>query len=228
MSPYQISTELTERLRNATWPITKLAKSRNYSCRSWKRCTWKLMRTPRSTKKRILRKEFRVGQKVLLFHSRLKLITGKLRRVLKPYYEGSNLSSNVGEVEIVELIELILKSEEKSCFARSQFRKESRLNQDEILQVDFILVRMKSSQPTPGPSNICMVTPKPNVDLKLDVDSHPSRLILTLEGLIPLRQMQAHAQILQFLIYPCAISPCIASFSRGDMAVELTWRCVAT
>ncbi|RDY07073.1 pol, partial [Mucuna pruriens] len=83
---------------------------------------------------RILRKEFKVGQKLLLFYSKLKHITDKLRskwdrpfvvtnmfpygvvevrdeannRTFKPYCEGPNLSSNVGEVEIVELIELVI------------------------------------------------------------------------------------------------------------------------
>ncbi|RDX73362.1 hypothetical protein CR513_47041, partial [Mucuna pruriens] len=40
---------------------------------------WKPMRIPGSTNKKILRKDFSVGQKVLLFNSRLKLIAGKLR-----------------------------------------------------------------------------------------------------------------------------------------------------
>ncbi|RDX73946.1 hypothetical protein CR513_46367, partial [Mucuna pruriens] len=68
---------------------------------------------------RNIRKEFRVNQKVLLFNSRLKLIAVEIRddannrnfkingHQLKPYYEGPNLSLNVGEVEIVELIEPI-------------------------------------------------------------------------------------------------------------------------
>ncbi|RDX85609.1 hypothetical protein CR513_33179, partial [Mucuna pruriens] len=67
---------------------------------------------------RILRKEFKVGQKVLLFHTKLKLIVVEVRddannrtfkvngHELKPYYEGLNLSSNMSEVEIIELIEL--------------------------------------------------------------------------------------------------------------------------
>ncbi|RDX98849.1 hypothetical protein CR513_18183, partial [Mucuna pruriens] len=58
--------------------MTKLTESRNYSCRRWKSYTWRLMRTLGSIRKRILRKEFKVSQKVLLFHSRLKLIVGKL------------------------------------------------------------------------------------------------------------------------------------------------------
>ncbi|RDY13872.1 hypothetical protein CR513_01138, partial [Mucuna pruriens] len=63
----------------------------------------------------ILRKEFRVSQKVLLFHSRLKLIAVELRdeannRIfkvnrhwIKPFHEG--LSLMVGEVESISLIE---------------------------------------------------------------------------------------------------------------------------
>ncbi|RDY01235.1 hypothetical protein CR513_15464, partial [Mucuna pruriens] len=68
---------------------------------------------------RILRKEFKVGQKLLLFNSRLKLIAEVRDKAnnhmfkvnghqLKPYYEGSNLSSNMGEVKIVELIEPVI------------------------------------------------------------------------------------------------------------------------
>ncbi|RDY12149.1 hypothetical protein CR513_03100, partial [Mucuna pruriens] len=89
----------------------------------------------------ILRKEFKVRQKVLLFNSRLKLIVGKLRskwdkpfvatnvspygtievrdqannstfkvngHQLKPYHEGLNLSANMGEVEVLTLIELVI------------------------------------------------------------------------------------------------------------------------
>ncbi|RDX80778.1 hypothetical protein CR513_38626, partial [Mucuna pruriens] len=81
--------------------------------------------------KKILRKEFNVSQKILLFNSQLKLIVSKLRsrwdglfvvtnvfpygvvevrdevnnqnfmvngHQLKPYYEGPNLSLNVGEL----------------------------------------------------------------------------------------------------------------------------------
>ncbi|RDY03829.1 hypothetical protein CR513_12542, partial [Mucuna pruriens] len=103
---------------------------------------WKPLRTPRSTRKsRILRKEFRVSQKVLLFHSRLRLIAGKLHswwdrpfvvtnvfsygvveekdeasnhtfkvngHHLKPYHKGPNLSSAMGEVEIITLVELVI------------------------------------------------------------------------------------------------------------------------
>ncbi|RDY04280.1 hypothetical protein CR513_11998, partial [Mucuna pruriens] len=90
---------------------------------------------------RILRKEFKVGQKVLLFRSKLRLIVGKLRsrwdepfvvtnvfpygvvevrdaagnhtfkvngHQLKPYHEGPNLSSTMGEVEIVTLVESVI------------------------------------------------------------------------------------------------------------------------
>ncbi|RDY11576.1 hypothetical protein CR513_03744, partial [Mucuna pruriens] len=84
---------------------------------------------------KILRKEFRVDQKILLFNSRLKLIVGKHhfvvtnifpygvvevrddannctfkvnRHQLKPYYKAPNLSSNEGEVEIVELIKSVI------------------------------------------------------------------------------------------------------------------------
>ncbi|RDY11021.1 hypothetical protein CR513_04367, partial [Mucuna pruriens] len=91
MSPYRIvfgkayhlrlrlNIEPTGQLRSETWPTTKPTMKGNCSCRNWKSCTWKHMRTLGSTKKRILRKEFRVGQKVLLFNSQLKLKVGKFR-----------------------------------------------------------------------------------------------------------------------------------------------------
>ncbi|RDX94506.1 hypothetical protein CR513_23105, partial [Mucuna pruriens] len=48
---------------------------------------------------RILRKEFRVGQKVLLFHSRLKLIVGKLRS----RWDGPFVITNFFPYGVVEL-----------------------------------------------------------------------------------------------------------------------------
>ncbi|RDY00679.1 hypothetical protein CR513_16115, partial [Mucuna pruriens] len=90
---------------------------------------------------RILRKEFTVGQKVLLFNSWLKLVVGKLRsrwdrpfvvtdtfpygvvevrdttsnhtfkvngHQLKPYHEGPNLSSTLGEVDIITVVEPVI------------------------------------------------------------------------------------------------------------------------
>ncbi|RDX95399.1 hypothetical protein CR513_22099, partial [Mucuna pruriens] len=99
------------------------------------------MRTLGSTRKRILRKEFKTSQKVLLFRSRLRLIASKLRfrwdgpfvvtnvfpygavevrgeasnhtfkvngHKLKPYHEGLNLSSTMGEVEIITLVEPVI------------------------------------------------------------------------------------------------------------------------
>ncbi|RDX90233.1 hypothetical protein CR513_27922, partial [Mucuna pruriens] len=48
---------------------------------------------------RILRKEFRVGQKVLLFHSRLKLIVGKLRS----RWDGPFVITNVFTYATLEL-----------------------------------------------------------------------------------------------------------------------------
>ncbi|RDX64561.1 hypothetical protein CR513_56869, partial [Mucuna pruriens] len=131
MSLYQIVFGKTCHLsveieHQAYWAV----KRGNYSCRSWMSCAWKLMRTLESTRERILRKEFRFGQKVLLFHSRLKLIVSKLcsrwdgpfivtkvfsysvvkvnGHHLKPYYEGLNLSLKVSEVEIILLIKPII------------------------------------------------------------------------------------------------------------------------
>ncbi|RDX90238.1 hypothetical protein CR513_27917, partial [Mucuna pruriens] len=72
--------ELTRQSRSVTWPMTKPAKKGNFSCRNWKSSAWKHTKTPKSTTKR------KIGQKVLLFHSRLKLIAAKLRsRWDKPF-----------------------------------------------------------------------------------------------------------------------------------------------
>ncbi|RDX82429.1 hypothetical protein CR513_36778, partial [Mucuna pruriens] len=90
---------------------------------------------------KILKKEFKVGQKVLLFNSRLKLSIGKLYsrwdesfvvtnvfpygtievrdeannntfkvngNQLKPYHEGLTLSSTMGKVEIITLMESVI------------------------------------------------------------------------------------------------------------------------
>ncbi|RDX71223.1 hypothetical protein CR513_49460, partial [Mucuna pruriens] len=48
---------------------------------------------------KILRKEFRVGQKVLLFNSRLKLIVGKLRS----RWDGTFVVTNIFSYAVVEL-----------------------------------------------------------------------------------------------------------------------------
>ncbi|RDX86962.1 pol, partial [Mucuna pruriens] len=69
---------------------------------------------------RILRKMFKVSQKVLLFNSRLNLIAIEVRdeannnifkvngHQLKPYHEGLNLSLTLGEVEIITLVESVI------------------------------------------------------------------------------------------------------------------------
>ncbi|RDY13031.1 hypothetical protein CR513_02106, partial [Mucuna pruriens] len=107
----------------AIWPTTKPSKTGNYSYRNWKSYTWRLLRTSESTRKTILRKEFKIGQM-------LKLIVGKLRsrldwpfivtdifpyravevngHQLKPYHEGLILSSKEGEVEVLMLIEHVI------------------------------------------------------------------------------------------------------------------------
>ncbi|RDX85177.1 hypothetical protein CR513_33673, partial [Mucuna pruriens] len=86
----RLNTKATGQLRSATWPTTKSDKKGNYSCRSWKSCAWKHMRTLGSTKKRILRKVFRVGQK---------LIVGKLRSS----WDGPFVVTNIFPYGVVEL-----------------------------------------------------------------------------------------------------------------------------
>ncbi|RDX81606.1 hypothetical protein CR513_37692, partial [Mucuna pruriens] len=79
--------------------MTKLAESGNYSYRSWRSYAWRLMRTPKCTRKRILRKEFKVRKKVLLFHSRLKLIASKLHS----RWDGLFVVTNIFPYGIVEI-----------------------------------------------------------------------------------------------------------------------------
>ncbi|RDY00258.1 hypothetical protein CR513_16586, partial [Mucuna pruriens] len=65
--------ELIAQSRSSTWPTTKLGKKGSTNYKSWRNS-----RVKQFHDHRILRKEFQVGQKVLLFNSRLKLIIGKL------------------------------------------------------------------------------------------------------------------------------------------------------
>ncbi|RDY11539.1 hypothetical protein CR513_03782, partial [Mucuna pruriens] len=78
----------------------------NSSCKNWTNSTWRPMRTLESIsrKKRfhdqqVPRKEFQVGQKVLLFNSRLKIIVGKLHS----RWDGPFVITNVFPYGTVEL-----------------------------------------------------------------------------------------------------------------------------
>ncbi|RDY01802.1 hypothetical protein CR513_14838, partial [Mucuna pruriens] len=73
--------------------------SGNCNYRSWRSYAWRLMRTPESTRKRILRKEFKVGQKALLFNSQLKFITCKLRS----RWDGPFVVTNVFPYGVIEV-----------------------------------------------------------------------------------------------------------------------------
>ncbi|RDX95955.1 hypothetical protein CR513_21444, partial [Mucuna pruriens] len=103
---------------------------------------------------RILRKEFKGSQKVLLFNCRLRLIASKLcsrwdgpfvvtnifsmvrdeandrtskvnGHQLKPYYEGPNLSLNVGKLEVVELIKPVIPEDLPEEIPESLFPNET-------------------------------------------------------------------------------------------------------
>ncbi|RDX70674.1 hypothetical protein CR513_50064, partial [Mucuna pruriens] len=54
--------------------MTKQGSKENSNCKNWTNSAWKLMRTLGYISRK---KEFQVCQRVLLFNSRLKLITGK-------------------------------------------------------------------------------------------------------------------------------------------------------
>ncbi|RDX76389.1 pol, partial [Mucuna pruriens] len=84
MSPYRIifgktchllSTKPTRLSSSAISPTTKRVSNENFNYKNLTNSTWKHMKTPGYTNKK---KDFHVGQKVLLFNSRLKLILGKL------------------------------------------------------------------------------------------------------------------------------------------------------
>ncbi|RDY07563.1 hypothetical protein CR513_08312, partial [Mucuna pruriens] len=70
---------LLDRNQEVQYGLRPSRQRKEVSYRNWKSCAWKLMKIPGSKRKRILRKEFRVGQKVLLFNSRLKVIAVELR-----------------------------------------------------------------------------------------------------------------------------------------------------
>ncbi|RDX95559.1 hypothetical protein CR513_21903, partial [Mucuna pruriens] len=80
--------------------MTKQGSKGNSNCKNWTNA-WKLMRTLRSISRKssILRKEFRVSQRVLLFTLRLKLIKGKLRS----RWDGPLVITNVFPYGVVEL-----------------------------------------------------------------------------------------------------------------------------
>ncbi|RDX91891.1 hypothetical protein CR513_26058, partial [Mucuna pruriens] len=105
MSPYRIvfdkachllNTELTGKSSSAIWPMIKQGNRENSNYKNRTNSTWKPIRTPRSIS---IKKEFQVGQKVLLFNSRLKLITRKLRS----RWDGPFVITNVFPYGVVEL-----------------------------------------------------------------------------------------------------------------------------
>ncbi|RDX84036.1 hypothetical protein CR513_34974, partial [Mucuna pruriens] len=139
---YQLrsNTERTGRSRSATCHMTKPAGNRKeLRLEAYENSRIYKEKVKHFHDNRILRKEFTVGQKVLLFNSRLKLIAGKLRskwdgsfvithifpygavevrdtasnrtfkvnsHQLKPYHEGPNLSSTLGKMDIITMVEL--------------------------------------------------------------------------------------------------------------------------
>ncbi|RDY06959.1 hypothetical protein CR513_08987, partial [Mucuna pruriens] len=133
----RLSIKFIGRSRSAIWHMTKPTESENYSCRSWRSYAWKLTRTPEST-----RKEFSVSQKSLSVRSvpggmgpfvvtnvfpygtvevrdEANNNTFKVNVYqLKPYHEGPNLNSTMGEVEIITLMEPVILEDppDKFCF----------------------------------------------------------------------------------------------------------------
>ncbi|RDX64505.1 Pro-Pol polyprotein, partial [Mucuna pruriens] len=87
------NTKLTRQSRSATWPTTKLGKkgSSNYKLEE--------LHLEAYENSLIYKKEFHVGQKVLLFKSRLRLIVGKLRSK----WEGPFIITKVLPYGAVEL-----------------------------------------------------------------------------------------------------------------------------
>ncbi|RDY05500.1 hypothetical protein CR513_10659, partial [Mucuna pruriens] len=69
--PWNLSTKLTWLSSSAIWPMTRRGSNENFN--------YKNLMNSRIYKQNILRKDFHVGQKVLVFNSQLKLIACKLR-----------------------------------------------------------------------------------------------------------------------------------------------------
>ncbi|RDX87922.1 hypothetical protein CR513_30554, partial [Mucuna pruriens] len=120
-SPYRIvfskachlpNIELTGQSSSAIWPTTKQESKGSSSCKNWTNSTWKPMRTLGSISRK---KEFQVGQRVLLFNSRLKLIVVELKdehtnntfkvngHQIKLFHEDQ--TPTVGETETISLME---------------------------------------------------------------------------------------------------------------------------
>jgi len=107
---WSLNTKLFGPLNNVTWIMMLLGLQESCNCKSWKRYEIILMRMKGFIKENtkslydwmITRNEFHVGDKVLFYHSRLKLFLGKLRsRWIGPFF-----ISNVypyGAVEITSL-----------------------------------------------------------------------------------------------------------------------------
>ncbi|RDX76665.1 Retrovirus-related Pol polyprotein, partial [Mucuna pruriens] len=76
--------------------MTKPARKGNSSYRNWSNYTWRPMRILGSINRR---KEFKVGQKVLLFNSKLKLIVGQLRS----RWDSPFVITNIFPYDAVEL-----------------------------------------------------------------------------------------------------------------------------
>ncbi|RDY00596.1 Pol polyprotein, partial [Mucuna pruriens] len=90
----RLNTEPTGQLRSATWPTTKPTKKGNCKklcLEAYENSQIYKEKVKQFHDSRILRKEFKVGQKVLLFNSRLKLIAGKLRS----RWDGLSVVTNV-------------------------------------------------------------------------------------------------------------------------------------
>ncbi|RDX96189.1 hypothetical protein CR513_21178, partial [Mucuna pruriens] len=103
------STEHTGRSRSEIWPMTKLAESRNYNYKSCKSYARRLMRILGSTRKRPFVETNVFPYGVVEVRDIANNHTFKVNgNQLKPYHEGLNLSSTMGEVEIITLIELVI------------------------------------------------------------------------------------------------------------------------
>ncbi|RDY14008.1 hypothetical protein CR513_00994, partial [Mucuna pruriens] len=94
ISQWGFNTELTGLSNSATWSMTMLDSRGKLD-----ELRLEAYENSRIYKQKILRKEFQVGQKVLLFNSPLKLIVGKLRS----RWDGPFVITNILPYGAVEL-----------------------------------------------------------------------------------------------------------------------------
>ncbi|RDX77364.1 gag-pol, partial [Mucuna pruriens] len=94
-----LPTKLSSAVKQCNLDYDQARKQRQFQLQELDKLHLEAYKNSRIYKQKILRKEFRVGQKVLLFNSRLKLIIGKLRS----RWDGPFVIINIFPYGVVEL-----------------------------------------------------------------------------------------------------------------------------